>query len=62
MVSARTIRQGGHRLNRPETSEEPMMGLAKKLMNSGVEVNLGELEEVKQIIMDFHRRPKAQTT
>jgi glycosyltransferase domain-containing protein len=58
---SKNYHSGRHWFNRPETMEEPMMDLAKKLMSSGVEVNLGELEEVKQIIMDFHRRPKAQT-
>lgn len=51
---------GRHWFNRPEPMEEPMMDLAKKLMSSGVEVNLGELEEVKQIIMDFHSKPVAK--
>jgi hypothetical protein len=45
---------GRHWFNRPETSEEPIMDLAEKLIDSGMSVNLAELEEIKQIIMDFH--------
>ena len=51
---------GRHWFNRPETTEEPMMNLAQKLMSSGVEVNLKELQEIKQIIMDFHSKPVAK--
>ena len=40
--------------------EEPMMDLAEKLVASGVSVNLEELQEIKQIIMDFHSKPVAK--
>lgn len=53
---------GRHWFNRSESMEEPMTELAKKLMSSGVEVNLEELQEIKQIIMDFHSKPVAKTS
>ena len=57
---SKNYHSGRHWFNRPKTTEGPMMALAKKLMSSGVEVNIGELEEVKQIIMDFHSKPVAK--
>ena len=51
---------GRHWFNRPEPMEEPMMDLAEKLVASGVSVNLEELQEIKQIIMDFHSKPVAK--
>ena len=57
---SKNYHSGRHWFNRPESMEEPMMDLAKKLMSSGVEVNLEELQEIKQIILDFHNKPVAK--
>lgn len=51
---------GRHWFNRPEPMEEPMMDLAEKLVASGVSVNLEELQEIKQIVMEFHSKPVAK--
>ncbi|MDC1004975.1 TIGR00180 family glycosyltransferase [Opitutales bacterium] len=51
---------GKHWFNRPETTVEPITDLAEKLVGSGVSVNLEELQEIKQIVMEFHSKTFAK--
>jgi glycosyltransferase domain-containing protein len=51
---------GRHWFKRPESSEEPIIDLAEKLMESGLSVNLAELEDLRHTITDFHLRREVQ--